>query len=167
MTIPEDAIPFGTSEENLRLIERSAYDYMEGWFTGDARRMRRALHPELAKRTLVIDPQSGRPTTALYESDPEQLVCYTEAGGESQWTDISYDPEQGRKNFDVKVLEVYRNVAVARIWSKAYVEYLQLGNFGEAGWKIVNILYAMTEGTAPIDEYRQKDFEFWVVDDAE
>ena len=30
MPIPIDATPFGTTEENIRLIERSAYDYMEG-----------------------------------------------------------------------------------------------------------------------------------------
>ncbi len=164
MTIPENAIPFGTTEDDMRLIERSAYDYMEGWFTGDARRMRRALHPQLAKRGLVIDPETGEPTNEFYGSTAEQLVRYTEDGGESQWTDIPYDPEQGRENFDVKVLEVYRNVATVRIWSRAYVEYLQLGNFGAAGWKIVNTLYAMTEGVLPANEYKQKDFEFWVVD---
>ena len=165
MAIPENAIPFGTSEENMRLIERSAFDYMEGWFTGDAKRMRRALHPQLAKRSLVIDPETGKPTNEFYGNTAEQLVRNTEAGGESQWTDIPYDPEQGRENFDVRVLEVYRNVAVVRIWSRAYVEYLQLGNFEAAGWKIVNILYAMTEGEAPVDEYKQIDFKYWIIDE--
>jgi len=167
MSIPPNAIPFGASDEDIALIERSAYDYMEGWFTGDARRMRRALHPQLAKRSLIRDPDTGEPTNELYGSTAELLVRNTADGGESQWSDIPYDPEKGRENFEVKVLEVYRDVAVARIWSRAYVEYLQLGNFGSAGWKIVNSLFAMTEGVAPVAEYRRKDFEFWTVCDSD
>ena len=81
MTIPENAIQFGTTVENIRLIERSAFDYMEGWFTGDARRMRRALHPQLAKRMLVIDPETGKPTNEFYGSTAELLVRNTEEGG--------------------------------------------------------------------------------------
>ena len=33
-------------------ITRTALDYIEGWYTGDATRMERALHPELAKRIM-------------------------------------------------------------------------------------------------------------------
>ena len=33
-------------------IVRCALDYFEGWFDADPERMRRALHPELAKRSL-------------------------------------------------------------------------------------------------------------------
>jgi hypothetical protein len=137
MTIPEDAPRFGASPSDMIAIEQAALDYMEGWFTGDAKRVRRALHPQLVKRTLVIDPESGKPTNEFYGSSAEQLVRYTEDGGESQ----------------------------VRIWSRAYVEYLQLGNFDTAGWKIVNILYTMTEGEAPVDEYKQIDFKYWVVEE--
>ena len=31
-------------------IEATVRDYFEGWFDGDAERMERALHPQLAKR---------------------------------------------------------------------------------------------------------------------
>ena len=33
-------------------MEHAARDYIEGWFDGDRARMGRALHPELAKRSL-------------------------------------------------------------------------------------------------------------------
>ena len=33
-------------------ITAAALDYVEGWFDGDTDRMRRALHPDLAKRRL-------------------------------------------------------------------------------------------------------------------
>ncbi len=165
MPIPAHAIPFGTTDENIRLITRSAFDYMEGWLTGDARRMRRALHPDLAERTLVIDAETGTPTNELYGINAAQLVCYTEDGGATQWSDTPYNTEAGREKAEVKILEVYRNIAVARIWSEAFVEYLQLGDFGPAGWKIVNILNVKTKGTAPFEEFKQFDFDYWVVDD--
>jgi hypothetical protein len=31
-------------------VVRAALDYFEGWFDGDAARVERALHPELARR---------------------------------------------------------------------------------------------------------------------
>ena len=162
MPIPKDAIPFGASAKDTAAIERSAFDYMEGWFTGDAVRMRRALHPDLVKRCLCRDPETGEATGEFYGSKAEQLVRLTDEGGESKWSDVPYGPESGKDNFDVVVLEVYRDVAVARVWSRAYVEYLQLGNFGKAGWKIVNILFTHTTGEAPIEEWKRTDFAFWV-----
>ena len=106
---------------------------MEGWFTGIAIRMRRALHPDLMKRCLRHNPKSGEANGEFYYSKAEQLVRYTAEGGELNWSEASYDPATGRDNFDIVVLEVYRDMAVARIWSPAYVEYLQLGNFDKAG----------------------------------
>ena len=34
-------------------IVRTVLDYLEGWFDGDAARMERALHPDLAKWSLA------------------------------------------------------------------------------------------------------------------
>src|SRR6516225_3501981 len=39
-------------------ITKTALDYIEGWYTGDAVRMERALHPELAKRMISTDPKT-------------------------------------------------------------------------------------------------------------
>lgn len=36
-------------------IRQTALDYIEGWYKGDAIRMERALHPELAKRMVAPD----------------------------------------------------------------------------------------------------------------
>src|SRR5687768_14241144 len=36
-------------------IRATALDYIEGWYAGDAARMERALHPELAKRIVRTD----------------------------------------------------------------------------------------------------------------
>ncbi|PYS59909.1 MAG: hypothetical protein DMF76_15225, partial [Acidobacteria bacterium] len=41
-----------TSPDESAAITRTALDYIEGWYAGDAARMERALHPELAKRMI-------------------------------------------------------------------------------------------------------------------
>jgi hypothetical protein len=41
-------------------IRQAALDYAEGWYAGDAARMEKALHPELAKRIVHTDEKSGR-----------------------------------------------------------------------------------------------------------
>src|ERR1700757_3156039 len=48
------------SASNDDAIKKTALDYIEGWYTGDAARMERALHPELAKRMISTDPKTGR-----------------------------------------------------------------------------------------------------------
>ena len=53
-------------------IEATVLDYFEGWFDGDAERMERALHPQLAKRAL----RDGN----LSESPAPEMVEATSAG---------------------------------------------------------------------------------------
>lgn len=40
------------SRSDSAAIRQTALDYIQGWYTGDAARMQRAVHPELAKRVL-------------------------------------------------------------------------------------------------------------------
>ena len=39
-----------THDDARVAIERAGLDDIEGWYDGDAERMRRSLHPDLAKR---------------------------------------------------------------------------------------------------------------------
>ena len=55
-----------SSADDRAAVVRTALDYFEGWFDGDAAHIERALHPELAKRSL------GRGS-----SDPERLATLT------------------------------------------------------------------------------------------
>ena len=54
------AIAQTTSPDDNEAITTTALDYIEGWYSGDAGRMERALHPELAKRMISTDPKTGR-----------------------------------------------------------------------------------------------------------
>src|SRR5829696_9965628 len=76
-------------------IRATALDYIEGWYEGNAERMERALHPELAKRIVNTDPRSGR--SNLGQMSALSLINGVKRGGGKE-TPIA----QQRK--DVKIL---------------------------------------------------------------
>jgi len=48
----------GTSNDEAA-IRKTALDYIEGWYAGDAARMESALHAELAKRMFLLIRKPG------------------------------------------------------------------------------------------------------------
>ena len=65
------------SASDTAAIRQAALDYIEGWFEGDAVRMERALHPELAKRIVRADSTGGDWISSMGAS---QLVAGSRAG---------------------------------------------------------------------------------------
>ena len=113
-------------------IVATAMDYIDGFYTSDAERMERALHPELAKR-IVGDPAG--PESRLQNMAAEQLVQATASGG------ARGIPEAARKS-DVSILDIYNNIASVRIDAGVWIDYLHVARWnGE--WKIVNVLWEM------------------------
>jgi hypothetical protein len=111
-------------------IRVAALDYIEGWYTGDAARMERAIHPELAKRIVRRDARGG---SSLGQQDAMTLLQNTRAGGGSK------TPE-ARRPKDVIILDVYENSASVKIVAADWIDYLHLARW-DGGWKIVNVLW--------------------------
>ena len=111
-------------------VVAAALDYFEGWFDGNAERMRRALHPALAKRALEEDRWTLNETTAewMHAATAEHL-------GKSR------DVEDRR--IEVDVVDVYGDIATVVVRSAVYREFLHLVRTRE-GWRIVNALWAWT-----------------------
>jgi hypothetical protein len=118
--------------DDLAAIRRAALDYMQGWYEGDAERMRRSLHPELAKRAILRDPQTGE--LRFSHLRQQQMVDKTRQGGGSD--DVPVD----KRYYDVAILDVYGEIACARAESYEYVDYLHLARC-EGKWVIVNVLW--------------------------
>ena len=113
-------------------IRKTALDYIEGWYTGDAARMQRALHPDLAKRIVRTDA-SGKST--LNHQTAEILVGNTGRGGGKR-TPVE------RQQKDITILDRFNNAAVVKVVASDWVDYLQVAKFnGE--WKIINVLWEM------------------------
>jgi len=112
-------------------IRMAAMDYAEGWFDGDVERMERCLHPKLAKRAITHDAdKSEKHFNDLTKAD--MLRFTREGGGTAVPRDKLY--------YKVDILDVYEEVAVVRVESYPYVDYLQLVKDG-GQWLIVNVLY--------------------------
>ena len=92
--------------------------------------MRRALHPELAKRSLIEDGGT------LNETTTDWMVDAT-AKNLGQAQDV---PD---RLIEVEVVDVYRDIASVVVRSAVYREYVHLVRTRD-GWKIVNALWALS-----------------------
>jgi hypothetical protein len=114
-------------------IRATALDYVEGWYTGDAARMERALHPELAKRIVNTNPQNAR--SSLNQQSAMTLVQSTRNGGGKDTP-----PEQMQK--DVVILDVYQNAASVRATMSGWIDYMHMAKWN-GRWVIVNVLWEL------------------------
>ena len=129
-----DSMPSTSADHSA--IEQTARDYIEGFHEGNAARMERALHPELAKRIVRADPESGR--SQLVEMSALTLVQLTGARADRP------TPVAERQQ-DVTVLDVFENAASAKVVAGAWIDYLHLARWN-GRWVIVNVLWEMKPG---------------------
>ena len=113
-------------------IRQAALDYIEGYYEGNAERMARAVHPELAKRIVNVD-ERGR--YRLGQMSAMTLVEGTRAGG-------GRDTPESERRKDVTILDIYQNTASAKIYASSWVDYLHLAKWN-GRWVIVNVLWEL------------------------
>jgi hypothetical protein len=111
-------------------IRQVAVDYAQGWYAGDAARMERALHPDLAKR---IVETGGNGRSRLNALGAMELVQLTRRGGGSR------TPRE-RQVADIRILDVYHGAASLRVQMSDWVDYLHVARFN-GRWVIVNALW--------------------------
>src|SRR5438270_4681195 len=66
------------SDADTAAIKATALDYAQGWYEGNADRMKHALHPELAKRMVYTEKASGK--SRLVQMSAMTLVDATRDG---------------------------------------------------------------------------------------
>jgi len=119
------------SPEDAAAIKKPALDYIEGWYEGNASRMESALHPELAKRIVIVDLSTGR--SRLDSMSAMTLVQRTRGGGGSK-------TPKDKQQKDITILDRFNNAAIVKVVAAEWVDYLQEAKInGE--WKIVNVLW--------------------------
>ena len=117
-------------------IRAAALDYAEGWFEGNADRMARAVSPELVKRIVVRDTVSGK--DMIMGMGSTVLVNNVRRGfGKSTPAD--------KQQKEVKIYDVYRGAAVAKVTMTDWIDYLQLARV-DGRWVIVNVLWERKSG---------------------
>jgi hypothetical protein len=128
------AVAVTAEEDDHAAIEATVRDYVDGWYDGDAARMKRALHPDLAKRVVRTLPDG---TEYLDTASASNMVAYTTMGfGKGKL------PE-GYVN-QVTILETTGKIAMAKSVAPEFIDYIHLAKTRE-GWKIVNVLWEPVE----------------------
>jgi hypothetical protein len=114
-------------------IKQTALDYIEGYYEGNAERMERSLHPDLAKRIVRTDPSTGK--SKLEHMTAPRLVQVT------QMRQGRPAPKEKQQK-DVTILDVFENSASVKIVAADWIDYLHVSKF-DGRWVIVNVLWEM------------------------
>jgi len=134
MLLAPHASDAATAVSDEEAIKATATDYAMGWYEGDAKRMERALHPDLAKRVLMPDPRSGK--MEIEQMSAMTLVQHTRSGaGTRTPTD--------RRKVNITVFDVFGNAASAKLEMHDWVDYMHLSKI-DGKWVIVNVLWELT-----------------------
>ena len=133
LAAPVGAIQTQPAADDAAAIRATALDYVEGWYTGDAARMERAVHPELAKRIVNTNPANGR--NSLGQQGAMTLVQATRNGGGK-----NTPAEQMQK--DIVILDVFQNTASVRATMSGWIDYMHMAKWN-GRWVIVNVLWEL------------------------
>ena len=113
-------------------IKQAALDYIEGWYEGNAERMEKALHPELAKRIVRTNKEGN---SNLGQMSAMSLVQGTRNGG-------GKNVAKERQQKDVTILDAYENAASVKIVATHWIDYLHMAK-SNGRWVIVNVLWEL------------------------
>lgn len=111
-------------------ISNAALDYGDGFYSGDAARMEKAISPDLNKAIAIQLPQTGK--TILSYSTYTGLIELTRAK--------SGLLEEDKRKTVVTLLGINGDIACAKLTSSRFNDYLQLVKIDNA-WKIINVLW--------------------------
>ncbi len=123
---------FGQTDADREAIKRTALNYAEGWYEGNADKMESALSPDLAKRIVRTNAQGQ---SGLGQMTAMALVQGTR-GGSGKST-----PKEKQQK-DVTILDAMSNSAVVKLEMLEWVDYMHIGKMN-GKWVIINVLWEM------------------------
>lgn len=113
-------------------IKRTALNYAEGWYEGNADKMESALSADLAKR---IARTNERGQTRLDHMTAMALVQGTRGGFGKQ-------TPAAEQQKDVTILDVIGGAATVKLEMRDWVDYMHVAKVN-GKWVIVNVLWEM------------------------
>ena len=117
---------------DVAAIKQTALDYVEGWYEGNAERMERALHPDLAKRIVRTNPQGQ---SRLDQMSALGLVQGTKRGG-------GKNTPKEKQIKEIVILDVFENAASVKAVMSGWIDYMHMAKFN-GRWVIVNVLWEL------------------------
>ena len=123
---------FGQSDADREAIKRTALNYAEGWYEGNADKMESALSPDLAKRIARTNPQGQ---SSLGQMTAMALVQGTRAGSGKA------TPREEQQK-DVTILDMLGGAASVKLEMRDWVDYMHIGKLN-GKWVIINVLWEL------------------------
>ena len=114
-----------------QLIRQAVMDYTDAWYEQDAEKGKNSLHPDLVKRIVQTDAESGQDFLELMSA--EKLADRWRSGDgkktpkEDQWKKIS-------------ILDRFGKMASVKLETAGWVDFMQLAKY-DGRWLIINILW--------------------------
>jgi len=124
------------TDADLASIKQVALDYIEGYYEGNAERMERALHPDLAKRVVRLDQSAN--CMRLAHMGALGLIQATRARASNP------APKDAQQR-DVTILDMLGNAASVKVVATDWIDYLHVAKC-DGRWVIVNVLWEMKPG---------------------
>lgn len=118
------------SDADKAAITATALDYIEGWYTGDADRMERSLHPDLAKRIVHTNDKG--------QSRLDQMSAMSLVQGARRGYGKNTPKEKQIK--DVVILDVFGNTASVKAVMSDWIDYMHMAKYN-GRWVIINVLW--------------------------
>jgi hypothetical protein len=128
---------FTQTKSDTLLIREAALNYIEGFYNSDYNRVVKAVHPELAKRFVEKDESGHYALENMGASDLAFSALKFKKG-----EDKSNQPFKA----EVKFYEIANDIATVKLTQNKmqFFDYIHLAKInGE--WKIINVLWAITE----------------------
>lgn len=122
----------GQTDSDREAIRRTALNYAEGWYEGNADKMESALSPDLAKRIARTNPQGQ---SRLDNMTALSLVQGTRAGSGKQ-------TPAAEQQKDVTILDVMGGAATVKLEMRDWVDYMHVAKLN-GKWVIVNVLWEL------------------------
>jgi hypothetical protein len=113
-------------------IKRTALNYAEGWYEGNADKMESSLSPDLAKRIARTNAQNQ---TRLDHMTAMALVQGTRGGFGKQ-------TPAAEQQKDVTIYDILGGTATVKLEMRDWVDYMHIAKVN-GKWLIVNVLWEM------------------------
>ncbi|MEN8122850.1 MAG: nuclear transport factor 2 family protein [Bacteroidota bacterium] len=122
------------SAKDTIAIKETALNYIEGYFYKDAKRMKKALHPELVKRSI----QKTKDGTEFIINLGASYMIMRTANNTNRH---AANPE-GPIESIVEIYDIVGNAATVKVSTNQYgfIDYLHIGKYNNE-WKIINVFW--------------------------
>lgn len=111
-------------------VRTTVTNYIEAYYTGDARRMEQTLHPHYLKHMIHGD-------IPVREKTGSEMLREVRTHGPA-------DLPQSNKTEEVTVLDIAGSIASAKLVTPGWVDYMTLEKVG-GNWKILSVVQSIND----------------------